>query len=87
MHEHGLLGQGGELREHALGLAERVREQHAGPPPIAVALPPIPNLGGYAPGTGPSIRRQGECGLADEHIAGHDLERIARGIGIAFVVP
>ena len=86
MHEHRLGGERSQFREHPLGLAEGIGEQHAGDATLPVALPPGVNVVRHFGRGGPAVGRQREGRFADETVARHDFERCAGGVGGAFVV-
>lgn len=73
-------------REHALRLAQRVREHQARAHGRLVLPPPRVEIVHHTPLIRPSVDGQAEGALADERVTGHGLEGVACRVGVGLVV-
>ena len=73
-----------QLREHALGLAKGVAEQHRWL--LRLGLPPAQDLAGDRRSGFPAVDREAEGGFADEDVRLDGLERCATGVVAALVI-
>src|SRR5439155_19446296 len=72
--------------EHALRLAERISEQHAGFGRLLITAPPGVDFSQRLARLRPSKNRQSESRFRDEGVARHGLEAGASRIGREFVI-
>ena len=82
-----LIRERAQLRQHALRLAERIAEQRGRDAALPIRVPPAHDLLDHLRRGRPPIDRQGERGLADEHVALELLERRAGRVRLPLVVP
>ena len=73
-----------QLRQHPLGLAKGVAEEHRGP--SWSFPPPVQQLRHHLPARSPAVDRQPEGGFGDQPISTHRLEGFTARVGLALVV-